>query len=61
MSTSIENQLKSARKYAKDQQLAEAESAYRGILESTTTSSATVVEAQEHALYELAKLYQEHK
>lgn len=61
MVPSVETQLETARKFAKNQQLAEAENAYRGILESNTASNSITAGVQENALYELAKLYQQHK
>lgn len=60
MGASIETQLDSARSFVKNQQLAEAESAYRNILQSPPGTSTNAIATQETALYELGKLYQEH-
>lgn len=61
MSEALNKKLESARAYAKNQQLAEAESTYRAILQTPAESDTKIIAIQENALYELGKLYQEHK
>lgn len=61
MSESIQAQLETARKLIKAEKLAEAESAYRTLLEKSAGSDEKAIQAQEQALYELGKLYRDHK
>lgn len=61
MTQKIEEQLQFAREFAKNQQLAESESTYRSILQTPAQHNSIIIATQETALYELGKLYQEHK
>jgi hypothetical protein len=61
MSESIQAELEAARKLAKADKLAEAENAYRGLLEKSVGSNEKAIQVQEHALYELGKLYRDHR
>lgn len=61
MSESIQAQLETARKLIKTEKLAEAENAYRTLLEKSAGSDEKAIQAQEQALYELGKLYRDHK
>lgn len=61
MSESIQAELETARKLAKSDKLTEAENAYRGLLEKSAGSNEKAIQAQEQALYELGKLYRDHR
>lgn len=62
MSTPPTNdELEAARKFAAAEQLAEAEVAYRSLLEKPAGKDEKAVQIQEQALYELGKLYRDHK
>lgn len=54
-------ELENARQLAQAQKLAEAEAAYRTLLEKTAGSDEKAIQIQEQGLYELGKLYRDHK
>lgn len=61
MSAPTSADLETARSFAKDGQLADAESAYRTLLQKPAGTDEKAVQIQELALYELGKLYCDHK
>lgn len=61
MSTPTSVELENARKLAQGQKLAEAEAAYRALLEKPAGSNEKAIQVQEQGLYELGKLYRDHK
>lgn len=61
MSLPTQADLDIAREFSKANKLAEAEAAYRGLLEKSAQKDEKAVQIQELALYELGKLYCDHK
>lgn len=61
MSVFISVEFENARKLAQAQNLAEAELAYRNLLEKPAGSDEKAIQVQEQGLYELGKLYRDHK
>lgn len=61
MSESLQSELENARKLVSSGKLAEAESLYREILQKPAGSNEKAIQVQEQGLYELGKLYRDHK
>ena len=61
MSPPTDSELENARKLATADKLAEAEAAYRSLLEKPAGNNEKAIQVQELGLYELGKLYRDHK